>query len=57
MTRGKGSVIITPKPESVYDRWVRDGLVLPGSGRLDEAPTTECERPVAEVMAEVGSDH
>lgn len=57
VSRGKGSVIISRKPQSQYDAWVEQGVVIPAQGRLDQAPTAESHRSVAAILADVRGDH
>lgn len=57
VTRGRGSVIIAPKPESLHDQWVAQGLVKPASGRLSGLPRARSDSTVAEILADLDSDH
>jgi hypothetical protein len=63
VTRGRGSVVISPKVESLYDQWVTQGLVQPGNGenfadlpRLEGYPNGY-PRTVQDVLADMASDH
>lgn len=58
-TRGRESVVISPRPAptSVYEDWKRRGLVVPGTGRLDEAPRASSPRSVEEILGSIRSDH
>lgn len=56
-TRARQSVIITPKPESLYEQWKAQGLVKPASGRFSELEPAHSDRTVAEILADIESDH
>lgn len=56
-TRGRATVVISPKAASVYDEWVGQGLVDQADRRLDEAPTAQSASTVKEILADLGSDH
>ena len=57
VTRGVGSVVISRRPESQYEEWVRLGLVRPSTARLDRAPRTSSPRSVDEMRRDIDSDH
>lgn len=56
-TRGRGSVIITPKPTSLYEQWKAQGRVKPATGRLSDLEPVHSDRTVAEILADIESDH
>jgi hypothetical protein len=57
ITRGRQSVVIAPKPESLYEQWRAQGLVKPATGSLLGLPRAHSPRTVAEILADVSSDH
>jgi prevent-host-death family protein len=57
VSRGRGSVIITPKPNSLYERWQAQGLIMPGTGRFSDAPQSRSTRSVQELLDETRGDH
>jgi prevent-host-death family protein len=56
VTRGRGSVIITPKPASLYEQWKAQGLIKPATGRLSDAPQASSPRSVQELLDEIRGD-
>ena len=59
VTRGRASVIIAPKPVSVYDQWKAQGLVKKATARWsDLAPSTaKSSSSVEDILNEVRGDH
>lgn len=57
VTRGVGSVVISRREESLYDEWVRIGLVTPADGFLADAPRARLSRTVDEILDDISSDH
>ncbi len=56
-TRGRGAVIIAPKPTSLYEQWKAQGLVKPATARLSNLAPAHSDRSVAEILADLESDH
>jgi antitoxin (DNA-binding transcriptional repressor) of toxin-antitoxin stability system len=56
LTRGRGSVIIAPKPASVYEQWKAQGLIKPATGRLSETPRARSPRSVQELLDDIRGD-
>jgi hypothetical protein len=59
VTRDRGSVIISKKPESTYERWVREGLVIPAKSslRFDEPLPEVDSRSIEEILGDMEEDH
>jgi len=60
LTRGGRPLVITLKSESVYDTWVRQGLVddsIPDLAVLDSIEPIDVGRTSDEVLAEVRGEH
>jgi hypothetical protein len=59
VTRDRGSVIISKKPESTYERWVREGLVIPAKkpGGWQDIKPVKSARSVEEILADMEEDH
>jgi hypothetical protein len=51
------ALIISVKPETVYERWLREGAVTEATARLDHAPRACSPRGVEEILTATGSDH
>lgn len=59
VTRGGRPLLISVKPESTYERWVREGLVddTPSDLEvLDSIEPVELGRPTDELLAEIRRD-
>jgi hypothetical protein len=56
-TRGGRSVVISLKPESTYERWIREGLAVEAAARPDRAPRASSPRTVESLLGEIASDH
>jgi prevent-host-death family protein len=56
VTRGVGSVVISRREESLYEEWVRIGLVRPATGFLADAPKASSPRSVEEILEDISSD-
>jgi antitoxin (DNA-binding transcriptional repressor) of toxin-antitoxin stability system len=56
LTRGRGSVVIAPKPESVYEQWKAQGLIKPAAGRLSETSRARSPRSVRELLDDIRGD-
>lgn len=57
VTRGVGSVVISKRVESLYDHWVRIGVVEPSEHMLHEAPRVTSSRSIDEILDDLSSDH
>lgn len=58
-TRGGRPLVIAVKPESPYEQWVRDGLVVdrvPDLSALDAIEPVDIGRPSEELLAEIRGD-
>lgn len=56
-TRGRGSVMIIPKPESLLDQWIAQGLTRPATRfTFDGIPQFTSPRTVKEIMDEIRGD-
>ena len=57
VTRGVGSVVISKRTESLYENWVRIGVVEQGEHSLHEAPRVTSSRSIEEILDDLSSDH
>ncbi len=56
VTRGGRSVVISPRSASLFEDWVRRGMVMPAEMPLDEAPRATSPRSVDEIRRDVDAD-
>lgn len=56
-TKGRPSLLIYPKPASLYEQWESQGLIKRGEGRLAGLPRASSPDSVQTILDDVRGDH